>query len=364
MTALIAERNTVRLDGSGAALPDYLRYPLSAATKLYQGGMVALNAAGYVQPPQASGSVVCVGRAENTVDNSLGLAGALTAQIGVGCFKWAQGSGADAITISNLYQKCYAIDDQTVGLTNGYGAGAVRPLAGIVLNVDADNGVWVLMGPELMIDLAQMSMPTMVHTARAVIASPLPSYTAAGGVLTATANGALPNQDGVALAVGDAVLVVSGGSVSAKDNGLYVVTSLGSSSTTWTLRRPIDWQTGTPIQNGSIVEVREGTAWANSTWKATATGANVVDATDPVFFPRVQTITTAAAVAGVTPANSTAWVLSPASAVIPVPATPGGTQGIPRVSTQTAGAPGTSSLVVTSSSSSDTSSFRLTVVNF
>lgn len=364
MTALIAERNTIRMDGSGGALPDYLRYPLAAATKIFQGGMVALNAAGYLQPPQAVGSVACVGRAENTVDNSLGLAGALTAQIGIGAFKWFQGSGPDAITAANVYQRCYAIDDQTVGLTNGSGSGAVRPLAGIVLNVDADNGVWVLMGPELMIDLAQMSMPAMVHAARVVIASPLPSYTAAGGVLTASANGALPNQDGVSLAVGDEVLVVSGGSAAPKDNGLYVVTSLGSVSTKWALQRPVDWQTGALIQNGSIVEAREGAAWANSTWKATATGANVVDTNDPVFFPRTQTITTAAAVAGVTPANSTAWVLSSASAAIPEPATPGGTQGTPRVSTKTAGAPGTSSLVVTSSSTTDVSTFYVTVVNF
>lgn len=364
MTALIQERNTLRLDGSGAALPDYLRPGVAASETIWQGGMVAINAAGTAQRPQTAGSLACIGRAEIDVNNSLGAANALTVQVGHGAFKWAQGSGADTITAANLFQKCYAIDDQTVGLTNGYSFGSARPLAGIIIQVDADNGVWVLMGPELLLDLSQVNAPLVVHQARVVIATALPAYTAAGGVLTANVVGALGAFDGITPAVGDSVLVVTGGSAAAKDNGLYVVTSIGSGGTKWTFQRPLDWLTGSAIQNGSTVEVREGTAWANSTWKATATGANVVDTNDPIFFPRTQTITTGAAVAGVTPSNNTAWVLSAASAIIPVFATPGGAQGFPRISTQTAGAPGTSAIVVTSSSNTDTSTFKATVINF
>ena len=43
---------------------------------------------------------------------------------------------------------------------------------------------------------------------------------------------------------------------------------------------------------------------------------------------------------------------------------PGGTQGILRMSTTTAGYPGTSSLVVTSSSGTDTSTAVIQLVNF
>jgi hypothetical protein len=74
-------------------------------------------------------------------------------------------------------------------------------------------------------------------------------------------------------------------------------------------------------------------------------------------------VTTVAMTAGVSPANSTLFV-RPLAEFSPIPVTPGGTQGILRMSTATAGNPGTSSLVVTSSSGTDTSTVKIQVVNF
>ena len=68
---------------------------------------------------------------------------------------------------------------------------------------------------------------TNVHTAAKVgTTGALPANTNTAGVLTATAFGVLPTVDGQTLAVNDRVLVMNEGT--AANNGIYVVTSLGT----------------------------------------------------------------------------------------------------------------------------------------
>lgn len=86
-----------------------------------------------------------------------------------------------------------------------------------------------------------------------------------------------------------------------------------------------------------------------------------VDSGTGNLVPRLQSATTAAAVAGVTPALTT-LAIPVGAKVWAIPATPGGTQGIPRISTLTPGAAGASSIVVTSSSGTDTSTFTVFVL--
>jgi hypothetical protein len=202
------------------------------------------------------------------------------------------------------------------------------------------------------------------NTARAVITS-IAAYTAAGGVLTANANGAIGAQDGVTLAVGDQVFLGEDKATAAKDAGPYVVTALGAAGAKFVLSRPSWWATGAGIPQGVIIDVGgEGTAFAGSQWKSFVAPAKLVDTDAPLFWPKQQKGTTGAAVAGVTPSLSTLFVRASTSSVIPVPKTPGGTQGTPRISTQTAGLPTASSIVVTSSSGTDTSTFDVHVTNW
>lgn len=133
MTALSADRNTPRLQGddrSGTA---------GASTLIYAGGIVMRNAAGYlIKGATATGSVG-VGRAEERVDNSDGANGALPVSYRPGIYRYANSATTDEITISEIGDVCFIVDDQTVAKTNG---SASRSPAGVVEDVDA-HGVWV-----------------------------------------------------------------------------------------------------------------------------------------------------------------------------------------------------------------------------
>lgn len=135
------------------------------------------------------------------------------------------------------------------------------------------------------------------HKVRGVIPAALAAYTNVAGVLTANANGALATQDGLTVAVGERYLFPVGAAVA--DDGIYVCTSIGGASSKFVFTRAPDWAQGDVIQSGDTIEVSEGTLFAQSTWKATATGAITVGTTSPLFMPRC-VIQSLALVAGTT----------------------------------------------------------------
>lgn len=144
-------------------------------------------------------------------------------------------------------------------------------------------------------DLGSLSRKVRVATAASLAA-----YTAASGVLTANANGAMATVDGVSLAVGDRLLLTTG--AAAADNGIYTVTSLGGVSAKYVLTRAADWGTSGVVSSGDLIDVTEGTLYANTTWKLTTTGAITVGTTALSFYPRevIQSITLAAGTVTVT----------------------------------------------------------------
>jgi phage tail sheath protein FI len=87
---------------------------------------------------------------------------------------------------------------------------------------------------------------------RVATAAALPAHGAAGDVLTATADGALGDIDGIAVAKDDRILVKDEGTPSF--NGIYEVIELGSAATKWVLTRTAD-----VLQFGSRIGVAEGT---------------------------------------------------------------------------------------------------------
>ena len=133
MTALAADRNTLREDGVFRSLP------VEAAKLIYSGAIAMVNANGNAVPASAVPGLIAVGRAEVRADNTLGAAGAITVKVRRGVFCLVNSSGADAITNANIGTTVYAVDDQTVALTNG---GNTRSAVGTVNHVDAD-GVWI-----------------------------------------------------------------------------------------------------------------------------------------------------------------------------------------------------------------------------
>ena len=133
MAALSQDRNTARLQG------DVFSGAVAASTTIYAGALVMRNAAGYLIEGQTATGLVGVGRAEERVDNGSGSNGDLSARFRPGIFQFGNSASADEITIAEIGDVAYAVDDQTVAKTDGSSA---RSPAGIIVDVDAQ-GVWV-----------------------------------------------------------------------------------------------------------------------------------------------------------------------------------------------------------------------------
>lgn len=119
---------------------------------------------------------------------------------------------------------------------------------------------------------------------RLATAAALPACTAAGSgvgkTLTANANGAL-TVDNVAVANGNRILVKD--QATAADNGIYVVTDLGSGGTPFILTRATDADQNAEVTAGLFTFVAEGTANADTGWVLTTNDAIVVDTTGLAF---------------------------------------------------------------------------------
>lgn len=130
MSAATAAIDTPERSGS------VFNYPLAAATVIYQGTLVALDASGNAVAASDAAALRVVGRAEETVDNSDGDAGDLTINAKRGVFKYAN-SGTNAVDADDKGKVCFVEDDQTVAETSTH-----KCKAGRVLDVE-DDGVWV-----------------------------------------------------------------------------------------------------------------------------------------------------------------------------------------------------------------------------
>jgi len=133
MTALTRDRNTLRRDG--------LQFtdPVAAATRIYAGSLVCLDASGNAVPGSTSTTLTARGRAEEHVDNSVGAAGARVIQSRRGVFVFINSAGADEITRADIGATAYIVDDQTVAKTDGT---STRSVAGVIRDLD-DHGVWI-----------------------------------------------------------------------------------------------------------------------------------------------------------------------------------------------------------------------------
>lgn len=133
MATLTKDRNTVRRDG--VQFSD----PVAAATRIFAGSLVCLNAAGNAVPGSTATTLKARGVAQEQVDNSAGAAGDLRIEIRRGVFPFANSAAADEITRADIGASAYIVDDQTVAKTDGT---STRSVAGTIRDVDSD-GVWV-----------------------------------------------------------------------------------------------------------------------------------------------------------------------------------------------------------------------------
>src|SRR5207249_11524308 len=125
--------------------------------------------------------------------------------------------------------------------------------------------------------------------ARLATAAALPANTYNNGVLgvgatlTATANGALI-VDGTAVAAGDRILVKD--EAAQANNGIYVVTAVGSAILPYILTRALDSDDSDDFA-GVIVLIITGTANANTAWFC-AVGTSITVGTTAITFTQYQ----------------------------------------------------------------------------
>lgn len=131
--ALSKDRNTKRRDG--VQFSD----PVAAATRIFAGSLVCLNAAGNAVPGSTATTLKARGVAQEQVDNTAGAAGDLRIETRRGVFAFANSAAADEITRADIGATAYIVDDQTVAKTDGT---STRSAAGTIRDVDSD-GVWV-----------------------------------------------------------------------------------------------------------------------------------------------------------------------------------------------------------------------------
>lgn len=112
------------------------------------------------------------------------------------------------------------------------------------------------------VTIAASSVVDWKVSVRAATSGALPANTRTGNVLTASANGALPAQDGVTLAVGDRLLVQN--EATGANNGIYVVTQVGSGSLPWILTRASDADADAEVTAGMAIPVSEGSTYADT----------------------------------------------------------------------------------------------------
>ena len=126
------------------------------------------------------------------------------------------------------------------------------------------------------------------QSVRAATTAALPASTYSGGVLTADANGALAAQDGVTLVAGERLLVKD--QASGLQNGIYVVTQVGTAGTPWILTRASDADTSAEVTAGLFVWVSEGT----TSWWTLTTADPITLGTTALTFAQHGPITAGA----------------------------------------------------------------------
>lgn len=113
---------------------------------------------------------------------------------------------------------------------------------------------------------------------KAATTAALPNAPIEGGgshIITGSTNGAL-TVDGVPLAAGDRVLVKN--EANPQFNGIYTVTTAGSSTSAWSMKRATDADTWNELVS-AFVWVEQGTTNGDSGWIATVDAGGVLETT-------------------------------------------------------------------------------------
>lgn len=134
MTALAKDKNVGR-----RRTEEIIVLKVKAATKIYQGAMVAVEgASGWAVPAGDTAAHQVMGFALDSADNSTGANGDKTLRVQKGTFK--VNNGTTAVVQATIGDNVFVEDDQTVR-----SAGATNSIvAGVAVEIDPDDaGIWI-----------------------------------------------------------------------------------------------------------------------------------------------------------------------------------------------------------------------------
>jgi hypothetical protein len=160
MAALTAAANTKRLNAESVL--SELTLPVKGSTIIYGGATVCTDSSGYAKGAVAATGLKCWGVAEETVDNRLGADGTLYVKVRCGSFDRAVGTSADALAVTDIGAIVYAIDDHTVGKTDGSGT---RSPAALFLGYETDGVPYFLVNYQVLALAAAAAASTAENTA-------------------------------------------------------------------------------------------------------------------------------------------------------------------------------------------------------
>ncbi len=134
MPATTLDRNTNSRSGKTRSLP------VAAATVIPAGVMACVNASNLLVNGSTSPTLACVGVPQRRIDNSAGAAGAISGEVDRGVFgPFGNSAAGDQITLADIGNDCFIVDNQTVAKTSGSNT---RSVAGKVHDVTS-GGVYI-----------------------------------------------------------------------------------------------------------------------------------------------------------------------------------------------------------------------------
>lgn len=120
---------------------DLFTAPAKAGVKLFAGCIVVLSGA-VAKPAVTAAGLRVLGICDDYVDNTAGEDGDVDVKYRRGVYRLENSEDGDEITLADVGNTAFLVDDQTVAKTSDTGA---RSPAGFIVDVD-DDGVWVLLG--------------------------------------------------------------------------------------------------------------------------------------------------------------------------------------------------------------------------
>lgn len=271
--------------------------------------------------------------------------------------------GDDAITASHYGRLVYAVDTNTLALTDGdTGGGPTRSPAGFFGGFDTFGGVQTLtlIVPDnfetavaILQELnsggsASPSQESILHTARGVVLSNVADLAA----FTVSGSG----RDGLTYVEGDIVLLAA--QTTGSQSGPYVVGEVAAGAAP--LTRPSWWAAASVQAQSSEFNINAGTVFGGSKWFATVAGAITVGTTAPAFYPRIQRGVSSAMAGTPGAVTITGLWLRSGGEIVYSRKTTGGTPGhLSRVDTAGAG----DGQTVITSTGNETSTISYAVVN-